>query len=67
MKPAFPMDGARMLRAVLSFKFNYLRATRIVSFFENTIAVLLLVIEIFTYSAVPAVIGVFTLLSSGIK
>lgn len=57
--PAFPMDGGRMLRALLAFRFNYLRATGIAATIGRAIAALMIVFALFTMNILLALIGVF--------
>jgi Zn-dependent protease len=45
--PAFPMDGGRMLRSLLSIKLGRLKATRVASLIGRVIAILLLMVAIY--------------------
>ncbi|MBR9921835.1 MAG: site-2 protease family protein [Bacteroidetes bacterium] len=62
--PAFPMDGGRIFRALLSIPLNRVRATRIASITGQFFAVLMVVYGIWSYSIVLAIIGVFIFLSA---
>ncbi len=42
--PAFPMDGGRILRALLSMRLDRLKATRIASFIGRVIAVIFIIV-----------------------
>jgi Zn-dependent protease len=65
--PAFPMDGGRILRALLSVRFGHLRATRIAARIGRWIAALALVVPFFApalgmsfwQSLVFPILGVF--------
>ena len=63
--PAFPMDGGRILRALIGFKLNYVRATAITAVTGKIIAVLFIGLGIVLASPFPVVIGVFIVLSAG--
>ncbi|WBF08835.1 CBS domain-containing protein [Methanothermobacter thermautotrophicus] len=56
--PAFPMDGGRILRAILAERLSYIRATRIASNLGKIIAVLMAVTGLF-YNFFLILIGFF--------
>ena len=56
--PAFPMDGGRVLRALLGFKFDYLKATEIAYNVARVIAVLFFIAG-FKYGLMLTLIAVF--------
>ncbi len=57
--PAFPLDGGRIFRALLSIRFGRLRATRIASLIGQVFAVLLLVYGLWQSQFITAFIGFF--------
>ena len=57
--PAFPMDGGRVLRALLSFRFSRLKATRIASRIGQVLAILLAGYGLQEGNIVTALIGAF--------
>lgn len=57
--PAFPMDGGRVLRALLSLRLGRMRATRIAAYIGQFLAVLLAVYGIFEGSPFTVFIGIF--------
>lgn len=58
--PAFPMDGGRILRSLLSIKIGRLRATKVASYIGQVLAVGLVVLGIYQDGGfVTSVIGVF--------
>lgn len=57
--PAFPMDGGRVFRALLSGKLGLYKATRIATFFGQILAVLMFIYGIWEFSLTTALIGVF--------
>ena len=63
--PAFPMDGGRILRALLGFRFNYIRATAIAGVFSKVLAAVFVALGIILFSPLLAVIGFFILFSAG--
>lgn len=67
LAPAFPMDGGRMLRALLSIKFSRQLATQIASYIGQALAVVAIVYSLFIYEEpdyVMAAIGVFIFMSA---
>jgi CBS-domain-containing membrane protein len=63
--PAFPMDGGRILRALIGFKLNYVRATAITAVTGKIIAVAFICLGIVMLSPLLGIIGVFIILSAG--
>lgn len=64
--PAFPMDGGRVLRAVLSYFFGHLKATKIASLVGQFIAVYFVYNGIMGNGSVTQLfIGVFVFLAAG--
>jgi Zn-dependent protease len=57
--PAFPMDGGRILRSLLSLKMSKLKATRIASIIGRIFAVLFLVLSIYLGQITLGFIAVF--------
>jgi len=62
--PAFPMDGGRILRTLLSLRMNIIKATRIIRVFSQVVGALLILFGIFIVQALPILVGLFILLAS---
>jgi len=60
--PAFPMDGGRILRAVLAFRSNYIKATVIAASLSRFVAIFVILFAILTMNFILALIGVFIVL-----
>ncbi|MCU7551567.1 site-2 protease family protein [Chitinophagaceae bacterium LB-8] len=57
--PAFPLDGGRILRALLGFKFNYIKATALTTHVSKIIAWLLVAAGILLINPFIPIAGVF--------
>lgn len=57
--PAFPMDGGRVLRSLLSIKLGRLRATQIAAILGQIVAVGFLIWGLYSSHFITALIGVF--------
>jgi Zn-dependent protease len=64
MIPAFPMDGGRVMRALLSFKFGKLKATRYATVIGTLIAVVFLIICFLSKQYTLGMIAVFIFISA---
>ncbi len=57
--PAFPMDGGRIFRALLSMRMGRLKATQYASYVGQFLAVVLLVISLLQFNFLAAFVSVF--------
>jgi Zn-dependent protease/CBS domain-containing protein len=62
--PAFPLDGGRMLRALLAFRMDRVRATRIAATIGQFLAIAFIIFGIF-YNFWLVIIGFFIYLGAG--
>ena len=65
MIPAFPLDGGRILRGVLGFFMEWVRATRVASLVGQLIAVALGIFGLLSGNLMLAVIATFIFLGAG--
>ena len=65
--PAFPLDGGRILRALLSLRMNKLGATRIATFLGQGFAGVIVVFSLSNYNWLMAVIGLFIFVSASME
>jgi hypothetical protein len=63
--PAFPMDGGRVLRAVLSLKFGRVQATRIASYAGQALAIAFGLAGLVWGSPILALVAVFIFAAAG--
>ena len=64
MVPAYPMDGGRVLRAVLSFSGNKLKATRIATRVGQIIAIFFMIYGMYSGQVILAFIGLFVMVTA---
>ena len=62
--PAFPLDGGRILRIILAFNMNIVKATRVASIISLIIGALLIVLGFVIVHVLPILIGLFILFAS---
>lgn len=67
MIPAFPLDGGRMLRAVLAMFTDYARATRIAATIGQGAAVILGILGVMSGNFILAIIAVFIFFGAGME
>lgn len=60
--PAFPMDGGRIFRALLSIKLGRLKATKLASQLGNFFGILMVIYAVYTQSVFTGFIGIFIFL-----
>lgn len=65
--PAFPLDGGRILRALLSMRMNKLGATRIATFLGQGFAALIVLFSVSQYNWLMGVIGLFIFVSASME
>ena len=65
MLPAFPMDGGRVLRALLALKFGFARATQLAASVGQGLAVVLGVIGVFG-NPMLVIIAIFVFLAASL-
>lgn len=63
--PAFPMDGGRILRALLSYKYDRLKSTYIASIIGKSMAVTFLIFGAYNQMPTLAFIGIFIFMEAG--
>lgn len=62
--PAFPMDGGRVLRSILAFRTDYLRATEIATTVGQFIAFMFIAIGILYQVIILVAIGIFVIIGA---
>lgn len=65
--PAFPLDGGRILRALLGFRFNYVRATSIATTIGKVVAGVFIAFAILLSSLLLLLIGIFIIFSASLE
>lgn len=62
--PAFPMDGGRVARALLSIRFNRITATKIASYMGRGLAIVFIIVSLFWGNFILTIIGIFVFLAA---
>lgn len=62
--PAFPMDGGRILRALLSIRYKRLKATQVASLIGQVLAVGLIILGLWEFNLITIIIGGFIFLTA---
>ncbi|MEN0006775.1 MAG: site-2 protease family protein [Bacteroidota bacterium] len=62
--PAFPMDGGRIFRALLSMRMSRVKATRIASYVGQFFAVLLLAYSIYQFNLIAIFVAIFVFMTA---
>ncbi|BAV06864.1 Zn-dependent protease (includes SpoIVFB) [Filimonas lacunae] len=65
--PAFPLDGGRMLRALLGFKLNYIHATGTVAVISKIIAIGCLIAGVAFFNIPLLALGIFIMYAAGME
>lgn len=65
--PAFPLDGGRILRALLGFRINYVHATHVTAIVSKVIGIAFIATGFVFLSIVLPIAGIFIIYSSGME
>lgn len=65
--PAFPMDGGRILRAILSMRMDKVKATKIASGIGRIFAIGFIILGIFFQHLTLSLIGIFIFMMAGLE
>ncbi|MEO2117924.1 MAG: site-2 protease family protein [Methanocaldococcus sp.] len=57
--PAFPMDGGRILRAILSKKYGYLKSTKIAANIGKSLALIMLILGLLSMNIILILVSLF--------
>ncbi len=65
--PAIPMDGGRVLRALLAFFMDYVKATRIAVYVSKVLTGLMFLLSILTFNIILFFISIFLWIGSSVE